>query len=75
MWREAIRGLKAKENLDLTFTLSFWLRTDGVVVSMESRKTNQEATSILQTKDSRYLYQLGYIIGKAKKYIYSQTGI
>lgn len=33
---------------------------------MESRKTNQEATSILQTKDSRYLYQLGYIIGKAK---------
>lgn len=37
-----------------------------MAVSMESRKTNQEATSILQMKDSGCLYQLGCIMVKAK---------
>lgn len=37
-----------------------------MAISMESRKTKQEATSILQAKDSGCLYQRGCIMGKAK---------
>lgn len=77
MWTEAIRDFEAKENHDLTFSLteSLWLfavlKTDSVGVSTEGRNTNQEAFSVLQMEDDSGLDQSGYIMEKDKIYLFT----